>query len=54
MVEPSGAAAFAALQHDKVPDVTDKKIVIVITGGNVSPEELVKYADMLADAETIA
>ncbi|KAJ8047339.1 putative serine racemase [Holothuria leucospilota] len=40
VVEPSGAAAFAALMFNKIPDVEGKKVVIVLTGGNVSPEQL--------------
>lgn len=40
VVEPSGAAGYAALAFGKVPEVKGKKIVIVITGGNVTPEEL--------------
>ena len=39
-VEPSGAAAFAALRHNKVPDVAGKRVVVVVTGGNVDAEEL--------------
>ncbi|XP_071960851.1 L-threonine ammonia-lyase-like [Antedon mediterranea] len=45
-VEPSGAAAFSALMHHKVPDVSGKTVVVVITGGNVSPEELVNIFEM--------
>ena len=38
----SGAAAFAALYHNKVAAATPgSKVVVVITGGNISPEELV-------------
>ena len=40
VVEPAGAAAFAALFHDKVPDVSGKRVVVVITGGNISSEEM--------------
>nr|XP_054762059.1 L-threonine dehydratase catabolic TdcB-like [Lytechinus pictus] len=40
VVEPAGAAAFGAVLFGKVPDVVDKKVVVVITGGNVSPQEL--------------
>ena len=40
VVEPSGAAAFAALMHGKVPDVTGQKVVVLITGGNTTPEEV--------------
>ncbi|XP_077987244.1 serine racemase-like isoform X4 [Glandiceps talaboti] len=43
VVEPSGAAAFAALQNNKIPDVEGKKVVVVLTGGNVTPQELCKY-----------
>jgi len=39
-VEPSGAAAFAALMHGKVPDIKNKKVVVCVTGGNVSTAEL--------------
>ena len=44
VVEPSGAAAFAALLHNKIPDVAGKKVVVIITGGNVTPEELCAHA----------
>ena len=38
----SGAAAFATLYHNKVAAPTPgSKVVVVITGGNISPEELV-------------
>ena len=39
-VEPSGAAAFAALLHNKVPDVAGKKVVVMVTGSNISVDEL--------------
>jgi len=38
--EPSGCAAFAALLSGKVPDIEGKKVVVYITGGNVSTSEL--------------
>ena len=44
VVEPSGAAGFAALFHGKVPEVKGQKVVVVITGGNVTPEELVQHS----------
>ena len=40
VVEPSGAAAFAALLAEKVPNTVGCKIVVFITGGNVTPDEL--------------
>ena len=40
VVEPSGAAAFAALLAKKVPNTVGCKIVVFITGGNVTPDEL--------------
>ncbi len=48
-VEPSGCAAMAALLFNKVPNVDTrcsgdmqrtKKIVVVVSGGNISAEEL--------------
>ena len=44
VVEPSGAAAFAALHTGKVPDVQGKNVVVVITGGNIASDEWLKYA----------
>jgi threonine dehydratase len=38
VVEPGGSIAFAALLHDKVPDVTGRKVGIVLSGGNVDPD----------------
>jgi len=38
VVEPGGAAAFAALLHGKVPDAAGRRIGIVLSGGNVDPE----------------
>ena len=40
MVEPSGAAAFAAVQSNKIGNIEGCHVVVVITGGNVTPEEL--------------
>lgn len=41
-VEPSGSAALAAVLFDKVPDVCGKNVVVIISGGNVTPEELIQ------------
>jgi threonine dehydratase len=38
LVEPGGAAAFAALLHGKVPDVSGRKVGVVLSGGNVDLE----------------
>ena len=41
VVEPSGAAAFAALQSNKIPNVIPGgDVVVMITGGNITPDEL--------------
>lgn len=40
VVEPSGAAAYAAVLKNKIPDITGKTVVVLLTGGNISPEEL--------------
>ena len=41
VVEPSGAAAFAALQSNKIPDLScESCVVVIVTGGNITPEEL--------------
>ncbi len=38
VVEPGGAAAFAALLHGKVPESAGRRIGVVLSGGNVDPE----------------
>ena len=38
LVEPGGAAAFAALLHGKIPDTDGRKVGIVLSGGNVDLE----------------
>lgn len=44
VVEPSGAAAFAAFLGKKVPDIkTDSDVVVFLTGSNVTIDELNKY-----------
>lgn len=42
VVEPSGTAAFTAVRCRKITGMEGKKVVVVITGGNVSPDELTK------------
>jgi len=46
VVEPSGAAAVAAVLSDRVPDIAGKRVVAFITGGNVSPHELENECDV--------
>jgi len=44
VVEPSGAAGLAAFMNGKIEkDDSSKSVVIVLTGGNVSPEELKNF-----------
>lgn len=44
VIEPSGAAALAALLHRRVPDAEGKRVGVVISGGNVDAE---RYASLL-------
>ena len=39
VVEPAGAASFASIMFDKIPDLRGN-VVVVVTGGNATPEEL--------------
>ncbi|XP_059175865.1 L-threonine dehydratase catabolic TdcB-like isoform X2 [Physella acuta] len=41
--EPSGCAALAAVLSGKVPDIEGKKVVVYISGGNVTCSELAFY-----------
>ena len=44
VVEPSGAAGLAAFVNQKIVRTeSDKTVVIVLTGGNVSPQEFIKF-----------
>ena len=45
VVEPLGAAAFAALLSGKVPDVENKSVVVFLTGSNVSASDLQRYVE---------
>jgi len=40
VVEPSGVVGYAALALRLVPDVEGQKVVVVISGGNISVTEL--------------
>ncbi len=44
VVEPSGAAAIAALLHHRIPSVAGKRVGIIISGGNAEPS---RYASIL-------
>jgi threonine dehydratase len=48
MVEPGGAAAFAALLHGKIPDVSGRKVGVVLSGGNV---DLERFGSLIAGIE---
>lgn len=48
VVEPSEAAAFAALVHGKVPEIEGKKVVTVITGSNIAPEDVYQLSNCVS------
>lgn len=48
LVEPGGAAAFAALLHGRIPDVPGRKVGIVLSGGNV---DLERFGSLVAGIE---
>lgn len=48
LVEPGGSAAFAALLHGRIPDTRDRKIGIVLSGGNV---DLERFGSLVAGIE---
>lgn len=45
VVEPSGSAAFAALFNNKIPDLEGKKVVCILSGGNIGKDELANFPD---------
>ena len=40
LVEPSGAAALAAVRAGKIGDLAGKKVVVTLSGSNITPSEL--------------
>uniref|UniRef100_A0A665WYJ4 L-serine deaminase n=1 Tax=Echeneis naucrates TaxID=173247 RepID=A0A665WYJ4_ECHNA len=40
LVEPSGAAAFAAIVNNKIPKLEGKNVVCILSGGNIAKDEL--------------
>jgi len=49
VVEPSGAVGYAALALGLVPDLEGRKVVIVISGGNISAEEMTSVTQQTAN-----
>jgi threonine dehydratase len=49
VVEPGGAAAFAALLHGHLPDIAGRKVGIVLSGGNV---DLDRFASLVSGLDT--
>jgi len=45
VVEPSGAVGYAALALGLVPDLEGRKVVVVISGGNISADEMASISD---------
>ncbi|XP_056604460.1 L-threonine dehydratase catabolic TdcB isoform X1 [Triplophysa dalaica] len=45
VVEPSGTAAFAAIVNNRIPDIDDKNVVVILSGGNIGRDELNNFSD---------
>lgn len=43
VVEPSGSAAFAALVNNRIPDVAGRNVVVILSGGNISTDEMANF-----------
>ncbi|XP_046870617.1 phenylserine dehydratase [Hypomesus transpacificus] len=43
VVEPSGSAAFAAVVNNRIPDVEGRRVVVILSGGNIGMEELASF-----------
>jgi len=48
VVEPGGAAGFAALLHGKVPGIAGRRVGVVLSGGNVDPD---RFASLISGLE---
>ncbi len=55
LVEPSGAASFAAIYYDKIKNIKGKKIGLVISGGNIDLNFLDKIIErgLIADGRLL-
>ncbi|MGA8535017.1 MAG: pyridoxal-phosphate dependent enzyme [Candidatus Tumulicola sp.] len=47
VIEPSGAAAIAALLNRRIPELTGKRVGVIVSGGNI---DAARYAELLATA----
>ncbi|CAL9682992.1 unnamed protein product [Knipowitschia caucasica] len=45
VVEPSGSAAFAAVVNNKIANLEGKKVVCILSGGNIGKDELMNFPD---------
>ena len=45
LVEGAGAVGFAALRHDRISDIKNRKVVVVISGGNIDMITLSKILE---------
>ena len=44
VIEPSGAAAIAALLHGRIPGIAGKRVGAIVSGGNIDPA---RYGELL-------
>jgi len=44
VIEPSGAAALAALLHQRIPELSGKRVGAIVSGGNIDPA---RYAELI-------
>jgi threo-3-hydroxy-L-aspartate ammonia-lyase len=44
VIEPSGAAALAALLHQRIPELAGKRVGAIVSGGNIDPA---RYAELI-------
>jgi threonine dehydratase len=42
VIEPSGAAALAALLHQRIPELSGKRVGAIVSGGNIDPARYAK------------
>jgi threonine dehydratase len=49
VIEPSGAAALAALLYRRIPDLAGKRVGAIVSGGNIDP---VRYAELLTSSSS--
>jgi threonine dehydratase len=49
VIEPSGAAGLAALLQRRIPQLRDRRVGVIVSGGNI---DAARYAELVTSSST--